>query len=95
MASGFRSRCGESGCSGQRQHLDEESRAVGNAGMEGSVHRREGFSEWKDADGVNSLLCGPTNALKPPLMKPVITRAPLIKNETAEKQWANWGRRAL
>lgn len=30
----------------------------------GSV--QEGFAVLKDTDGVNSLLCGPVNALKPP-----------------------------
>lgn len=56
---------------------------------------QKGSTVWKDMDRVNSLLCGLCNALTPPHMKPVITRAPLIKNETEEKQWANWGRRAL
>lgn len=27
---------------------------------------QEGSAVWKDTDGVNSLLCGPANALKPP-----------------------------
>lgn len=27
---------------------------------------QEGFTVWKDTDEVNSLLCGPVNALKPP-----------------------------
>lgn len=27
---------------------------------------QEGSTVWKDTDGVNSLLCGPANALKPP-----------------------------
>lgn len=27
---------------------------------------REGFTVWKDRDWVNSLMCGPVNALKPP-----------------------------
>lgn len=53
------------------------------------------FAELKDRDRSNSLMCGLVNALNPLLMKPVITRARLIKNETEEKQWANWGRRAL
>lgn len=47
---------------------------------------------WKDTGGVNSLLCGPAYALTPPplpqpplsLMKPVITKALLIRNETGE-----------
>lgn len=97
MAPGPDSRCGESGCGRQRQQPDEESRALGNARDGLAVHGEGSAAAWKkDTDGVNSLLCGPANALKPPpLVKPVITRAPLIKNETEEKQWANWGRRAL
>lgn len=46
-------------------------------------------------DVLNSVLCGPANVLTPHLMKPVITRDSLINSETEEKQWINWGWRAL
>lgn len=42
-------------------------------------------------DAVNSVLCGPANVLTPLLVKPVITRDPLINSETEMKQWTNWG----
>lgn len=58
------SSCGESRCRRQRQHLDEESQALGNAEIDWCV--QEGSIVWKDTDGVNSLLCGQANALKPP-----------------------------
>lgn len=74
------------------KHTDEERKA--------STRRRGLLVHSKvpqpgGMDGVNSLLCGPANALIPPHMKPVINMALLIKNETEEKQRANWDRRPL
>lgn len=46
-------------------------------------------------DAFNSMVCGTANASIPPLKKPVINMAPLIKNETEEKQCANWDRHPL